>query len=304
MKKLMFIVMAALTMAAACSKAYDDSDLQKRLDKVESEIGSVKAALEGYKAQVTAYQAFITAFENGSHVSSIDQIKDGDKVLGYRISFEGDIAPVVIMHGRDGVPGQDGEAGYTPVLGIAQEDGRFYWTVDGNIRDDMPASPDVESLGIKNGETPEILVKDGKWVMKTSEGEEVLGLVSDSDVLVADDVFGNVEKLDHVLKVTLANGTVMEFPLLQEYAVAIDDTADPFVKGYRISGKFTTPALNVFCPAGWKAQVQSAEGGLSGIIRLTAATSVRPGEYTFNVLVSDGTHSASTSFTATVSDNQ
>ena len=46
MKKLMFIVMAALTMAAACSKAYDDSDLQKRLDKVESEIGSVKAALE------------------------------------------------------------------------------------------------------------------------------------------------------------------------------------------------------------------------------------------------------------------
>ena len=304
MKKLMFIVMAALTMAVACSKAYDDSDLQKRLDKVESEIGSVKAALEGYKAQVTAYQAFITAFENGSHVSSIDQIKDGDKVLGYRISFEGGIAPVEIMHGRDGVPGQDGEAGYTPVLGIAQEDGRFYWTVDGNIRDDMPASPDVESLEIKNGETPEILVKDGKWVMKTSEGEEVLGLVSDSDVLVADDVFGNIEKLDHVLKVTLANGTVMEFPLLQEYAVAIDDTADPFVKGYRISGKFTTPALNVFCPAGWKAQVQSAEGGLSGTISLTPAASVRPGEYTFNVLVSDGTHSASTSFTATVSDNQ
>ena len=299
MKKLVFIAMAGLMMTAACSKGYDDRALQDRLDKVESDIKAVEAALDAYRTQVAAYQAFVAAFDNGTYVTSVEEIEGG-----FRIVFADGIEPIEIMNGKDGAPGQDGAAGYTPVLGITLKGDRCYWTVDGMIREDMPASPDAGSLGIKNGETPEILVKDGKWVMKTSKGEEVLGLVSDSDALVSDDLFGNVEKLDQVLKVTLDNGTVMEFPLLQEYAVAIDDTADPFVKGYRISGKFTTPALNVFCPAGWMAQVHSAEGGLSGTITLTPATSAQPGKYTFNVLVTDGTHSTSASFTVTVSDNQ
>lgn len=299
MKKFVFIAMAGLMMTAACSKGYDDSALHDRLDKVEADIEAVEAALDAYRTQVTAYQAFVAAFDNGTYVTSVEEIEGG-----YRIVFADGIDPIEIMNGKDGVPGQDGAAGYTPVLGITLKGDRYYWTVDGKIREDMPASPDAGSLGIKNGETPEILVKDGKWVMKTSKGEEVLGLVSDSDALVSDDVFGNVEKLDHVLKVTLANGTVMEFPLLQEYAVAIDDTSDPMIKGYRISGKFTTPSLSVFCPSGWKAQVLSAENGLAGRITLASPEDAVPGEYTFNVLVTDGTHSASASFVVTVSDNQ
>lgn len=299
MKKLVFIAMAGLMMTAACSKGYDDRALQDRLDKVEADIKAVEAALDAYRTQVAAYQAFVEAFDNGVYVTSVEEIKGG-----YRIVFADGIEPIEIMNGKDGAPGQDGAAGYTPVLGITLKGDRYYWTVDGKIREDMPASPDAGSLGIKNGETPEILVKDGKWVMKTSKGEEVLGLVSDSDVLVSDDVFGNVEKQDQVLKVTLTNGTVMEFPLLQEYAVAIDDTSDPMIKGYRIRGKFTTPSLSVFCPSGWKAQVLSAENGLAGRITLASPEDAAPGEYTFNVLVTDGTHSASTNFTVTVSDNQ
>lgn len=229
---------------------------------------------------------------------------DGGKLIGYRISFVDEtIAPIEIMNGVDGMPGSDGEDGYTPQLDIALSDGRYYWTVDGQIRLDMPASPDAADLDVKNGETPQILIEDGNWVMVVGEVKVVLGPVSSTDALVSDDLFGNVEVSDDVLKVTMANGTAIELPVLREFSVSVEKDEQDNVIRYVLSASFDAPIVSVLCPYGWSAVVEAESGALTGRITLTMPENIQAGDYTFNVLVTDGRHSASTSFTVTVNED-
>ena len=55
----LYALAAVLSVAMACSKAYDDSALQERLDKVEADVENVASMLDGYKSQLDKYQTFI-----------------------------------------------------------------------------------------------------------------------------------------------------------------------------------------------------------------------------------------------------
>lgn len=301
----LYALAAVLSVAMACSKAYDDSALQERLDKVEADVENVASMLDGYKSQLDKYQTFISAYESGAYVSSYEEIKDGEAVVGYRITFDGSILqPIEIMKGADGKPGTAGDDGYSPVLGVVKDaDGIYWWTVDGE-KSDMGASSDIRKLGIVNGETPQIYIEEGKWYAKTGDAEPVcLGEVSATDAIVGDDIFGDVEDAESVLKITLWNGTEVELPKVQEYGVFVEGTTDAKVYAFRISGEFDAPALSVICPyGGWKALVEAAENGLTGLVTLTPPATVSAGSYVFNVLVTDGVHSASTAFTVTVNE--
>lgn len=296
MKKYAIIALSAVMTIAACTNDYDDSDLQGRLDKVQADIEKMEALLEGYRAQIETYQALMAANADGTYVTAVNEIKEGDKVIGYEICLEGR-EPVRIMNGLDGKPGEDGPDGYSPKVGVAEKDGRYYWTIDGRILEDSPASPDPGMLDTWNGETPEVFIRDGKWYVRTSSGEQELGLVSDSDALLSDEVFGDVRVEEDILKITLDNGTVVDLPILQEYGVLVEATESPLTWKYEITGKFDTPSLNVFCPSDWSAQVTPEADVTEGNIALVPDSSVTAGTYTFNVLVSDGTHSAATAFT-------
>ena len=272
--------------------------------KVIATMDRKEALLDADEAQISSYQAIVTAYEKGTYVSSVEEIMDGGKLIGYRISFVDEtIAPIEIMNGVDGMPGSDGEDGYTPQLDIALSDGRYYWTVDGQIRLDMPASPDAADLDVKNGETPQILIEDGNWVMVVGEVKVVLGPVSSTDALVSDDLFGNVEVSDDVLKVTMANGPAIELPVLREFSVSVEKDEQDNVIRYVLSASFDAPIVSVLCPYGWSAVVEAESGALTGRITLTMPENIQAGDYTFNVLVTDGRHSASTSFTVTVNED-
>lgn len=296
MKKYAIIALSAVMTIAACTNDYDDSDLQGRLDKVQADIEKMEALLEGYRAQIETYQALMAANADGTYVTAVNEIKEGDKVIGYEICLEGR-EPVRIMNGLDGKPGEDGPDGYSPKVGVAEKDGRYYWTIDGRILEDSPASPDPGMLDTWNGETPEVFIRDGKWYVRTSSGEQELGPVSASDALLSDEVFGEVSLDGGILKITLEDGTVIDLPILQEYGVLVEATESPLTWKYEITGKFDTPSLNVFCPSDWSAQVTPEADVTEGNIALVPDSSVTAGTYTFNVLVSDGTHSAATAFT-------
>lgn len=296
MNKYAIIALSALMTIAACTKEYDDSDLQGRLDKVQADIEKMEAVLEGYRTQIEIYQTLMSANADGIYVTAVNEIKEDGKVIGYEICLEGR-DPVRIMNGLDGKPGEDGPDGYSPKVGVAEKDGRYYWTIDGKILEDSPASPDPGMLDTWNGETPEVFIRDGKWYVRTSSGEQELGLVSDSDALLSDEVFGDVRVEEDILKITLDNGTVVDLPILQEYGVLVEATESPLTWKYEITGKFDTPSLNVFCPSDWSAQIAPDADGTKGSIILVPGSSVKTGTYTFNVLVSDGTHSAAAAFT-------
>lgn len=301
--RVMTLMVAAVCMAVSCVKPYDDRELVDRLDNIEADINAAEVLLESYKAQIASYQAFVTAYEKGTYVSSVEEIIDGGKILGYRISFvDQTMPPIEIMNGVDGMPGSDGKDGYTPQMGIALSEGRYYWTVDGQIRLDMPASPDADALDVKNGETPQILIEEGNWVMVVGDIKEVLGPVSATDDQVGDDLFGKVEVSDDILKVTMLNGTVLELPVIQEFGVLVERAAQENTFDYSLSGAFDAPIVSVLCPYGWSASVEAESNALTGHITLTMPENVKAGDYTFNVLVTDGSHSAFTVFTVTVNE--
>ena len=301
--RVMALMVAAVCMAVSCVKPYDDRELVDRLDNIEADINAAEVLLESYKAQIASYQAFVTAYEKGTYVSSVEEIMDGGKLLGYKISFvDQTMPPIEIMNGVDGMPGSDGKDGYTPQMGIALSEGRYYWTVDGQIRLDMPASPDADALDVKNGETPQILIEEGNWVMVVGDVKEVLGPVSATDDQVGDDLFGNVKVSDDVLNVTLANGTAIELPVLREFSVSVEKDGQDNVIRYVLSASFDAPIVSVLSPYGWSAIVEAESGALTGRITLTMPENVKAGDYTFNVLVTDGSHSASTVFTVTVNE--
>lgn len=296
MKNFRIIALTALILTAACTKEYNDSQLQDRLDKIKAEIEQIEKTLNGYKSQIETYNALISANSNGVYVTAVNEIKDGDKVIGYEICLEGR-EPIIIMNGSDGKPGQNGADGYSPKIGIVEKDGRFYWTVDGICLEDSPASPDPDMLEQWNGETPEVFIQDGKWYVRTSTGELELGLVSDSDCNFTDEVFGGVQIKGGILEITLENGTTLQLPLRQEFGVSVEATNSPFVWNYTVTGAFNNPSLNVLCPFGWSSDVIPGETSFVGEISLIPASSVNSGAYTFNILVSDGAHSTAATIT-------
>ena len=296
MKNFRIMLLAALICTVACTKEYNDSELKDRLDKIKSEIEQIEKTLNGYKSQIETYKALISANSEGVYVTAVNEIKDGDKVIGYEICFEGR-EPIIIMNGSDGKPGQDGADGHSPKIGIVEKDGRYYWTVDGICLEDSPASPNPDMLEEWNGTTPEVFIRDGKWYIKTTTGEIELGIVSESDLCFSDNVFGGVEVDGDILEVMLDNGTTIQFPIRQEYGVSVEATNSSLVWKYTITGAFDQPSLNVLCPYGWSSDVVIGETPFVGEITLLPASTVKSGDYTFNILVSDGAHSTATTIT-------
>ena len=75
MNKYAIIALSALMTIAACTKEYDDSDLQGRLDKVQADIEKMEAVLEGYRTQIEIYQTLMSANADGIYVTAVNEIK-------------------------------------------------------------------------------------------------------------------------------------------------------------------------------------------------------------------------------------
>ena len=125
-----------LVMAMAvfgCSKDYDDtglkqdiSDLQSRVEKLETWCGTVNT-------QISALQGLVTALEAKDYVTGVTPVVEGSVTIGYTIAFTKS-DPVTILHGTNG---KDGSDGITPTIGVkADTDGLYYWTIklgDGEV---------------------------------------------------------------------------------------------------------------------------------------------------------------------------
>ena len=316
MKKIfIYMIAAAAVLATGCSKQYDDTGLQKRLDAVQAQIDKVKADLEVYNTEIAALSQLAQQYSAGSAVTSVDEIKDGDKTVGYKISFDNGTS-INVMYGQDGADGRDGvdgadgyigtdaQDGHSPVVGLVYQDSRYYWTVDGELLKDsdgnpVPASADSEAGVAKNGSTPQVSMENGKWYVTLDGVKTEVGSVTDTDAtLVVDGIFADenaVVKGEETVSVTLADGSVMVFPLYQEYSITFTKPGEEDVLSYTLTGKFDSPKVTVMCSGGWDVVVDQT----ACTITLTSLVEEQRVDATFNVLVSDGKHSTSGQFCIT-----
>ena len=150
---------------------------------------SLKEQCDQINANIDALQTVVSALQNNDYVTSVTPIYEGVKEIGYIINFSKG-GKATIYHGRDG---EKGEAGVTPVVGVAKDtDGLYYWTLNGSWLVDESGNkiPTTGKDGAdgsqgatgstgpqgsqgeagKDGVTPQLKIEDGKWLISYDRG--------------------------------------------------------------------------------------------------------------------------------------
>ena len=135
-------MLAAASVCCACG------DLKDRVDSLETRVTALEAKVN---ENASAISSLASAFENSVTVSKVETLTDG-----YKIYFSDGTTATI----SNGVDGKDAVA---PVVGIKEDGGVFYWTIDGEFILNNGAKVPVTGKDGVDGKTPQFKIQDGKW---------------------------------------------------------------------------------------------------------------------------------------------
>ncbi len=232
MKRILYVLASLALMLTSCHK-----DIWQQLDDHENRISRLEELCGQMNTNISSLQTIVSALEQKDYVTSVAPVKVDGVTIGYTISFSksGDIT---IYHGHDGVDGTDGNDGYVPVIGVkADEDGTYYWTLDGEwmLDDDgnriKASSTDgtdgsdgadgTDGADGKDGEdgiTPRLKIDNGLWYVSYDNGTTwiLAGKATGEDGQDGTNVFTDVVVTDDSVTLTLSDGqTVISLPRQQ-----------------------------------------------------------------------------------------
>ena len=272
---------------------------------------------------IRSLQTIVETMEKNDYIVSCTPLIEGGKPTGYTITFSKS-GSIVIYHGKDGVNGSNGtngdagKDGHTPTIGVKEDDGVLYWTVDGNFLTDnegqkIPVTGKDGTNGTdgtngqngekgkdgvdgKDGATPRFKIEDGYWYITFTEGDEdwqKLDKATGNDGANGDSFFESVTEDDSFVHVKLKDSTdIIDIPKNKPMDVTFTETEDILVEGgktysigYTVTGIDGNAVVKAFAQDGYRAQVVSS-GALTGSIVITAPTVIVPSEIL--VFVSDG----------------
>ena len=229
MKKFLFTAVLAGMVLAGC-KEYDDSDIKNQLSDHERRIAALESAVTAANAQISGVQTVLTSIQQGDWITSVTTLSDG-----YTINFSKG-APITIKHGAKGENGQAGKDGETPVIGVGEHGGAYYWTitVEGKtewMEDDKGNKIPAAGAKGNDGLTPVFGVdNDGYWTIKwgdnpaehlLSSGKKVLARASDIPFRLEISVESSELVFDF-----FESGKVIRIPYAQPFSVSIEGIDD------------------------------------------------------------------------------
>ena len=100
MKKLLLLFSAALTMLFTGCTQFDDTriwdaidELEDLFDDLDNRVEDLEEACEKMNTNIEALQTLVAALQAHDTITAIAPIKQGDKIIGYTISFSKSISP-------------------------------------------------------------------------------------------------------------------------------------------------------------------------------------------------------------------
>lgn len=220
-----FFIFSAVLLAATCS-GYDDSDILKRLDKLEDRVSALERDVTATNNEISALKTLLEAVAANDYVTSIRAIEENGQA-GWEITYSKS-GTVKIFLNRDS---------FAPKIGVKEVNGVLYWTVDGEFL--LDASGKMIQASAKNGTdgtngsngsngvTPQLKIEGGYWYVSYDEGKTWTKLSaatagsSNSGV-----VFRSVEVVGGNVVFTLTDGTVYTIPLISVEKTAAFDEND------------------------------------------------------------------------------
>lgn len=141
-------MLAVASVCCACG------DLKDRVDVLEQKVSALESKVN---QNVNSINALVDAAKKAVTITKVETLTDG-----YKIYFsDGTISTISNgVNGTDGKDGVDGKDAVAPEIGIKEEEGVYYWTIDGEFV--LNNGQKVPVTG-KNGLTPQFKIQDGKW---------------------------------------------------------------------------------------------------------------------------------------------
>ena len=241
MKKIFTILSIVVICFSSCT--YDDAELVGRVEDLENRVTLLEKLCKEMNSNISAIQTIVEALQNNDYVTGVTPIEENGVIVGYTISFTKSDS-ITIYHGKDGNDGVDGRNGYTPVIGVKQDnDGIYYWTLDGEWLTDASGNK-IKAVGIdgtngENGEdgingsngedgtdgiTPQLKIENDYWyvsydngntwtILGKATGEDGANGSNGADGVDGDAFFDSVDTSneDYVI-FTLADGTTIQIP--------------------------------------------------------------------------------------------
>ena len=246
MKTITKILASAVIFAGVFTACSDLSDLEKRVDSLESRVSALEKVIPSLNSNIEGLQALMNA-------GTINSAAQANGVWTITLSSGETIS---LTEGSIGV-------GNAPVMSV-DKDG--YWMVDyGQGATYVNGDQKIMALG-QNGITPVFGVDtQGFWTVSYDNGktyQQVLG--ADNQPVsalptgeVTDPYFTNVAVVDGILTVTLRSGETVTVPVVADFLCAIE------AQGTQVFGQGETKPYNVTLkgvkstmltvPTGWKA---------------------------------------------------
>lgn len=141
-------MLAVASVCCACG------DLKDRVDVLEQKVSALESKVN---QNVNSINALVDAAQKAVTITKVETLADG-----YKIYFsDGTISTISNgVNGTDGKDGVDGKDAVAPVIGIKEEEGVYYWTIDGEFV--LNNGQKVPVTG-NDGLTPQFKIQDGKW---------------------------------------------------------------------------------------------------------------------------------------------
>lgn len=243
MKRFLLCVLSVVVLFS-CSDEYDDSRLWDSVNSLEDRIAQLEELCQRMNTNISSLQTLVEALQQNDYVTGVVPVTQGGETVGYTISFAKS-EPVTIYHGEKGDKGDKGDTGatgdtgaagvagndgHTPVMGVEEVDGVYYWTVDGEpLTDDdgnrIPASARDEISDM----TPQFRIESGYWEISYDNGKswqrlgQATGDKGDPGLPGGDSIFREVTQDDTQVYFTLADGSQIVLPKLSALAIEFSE---------------------------------------------------------------------------------
>lgn len=268
MKRTLLFLPVCFFLLMACEEPID---YQPQITDLQQQIDSLKTVCSSMNSNITSLQTIVQALQNNDYVTSVTPIKEGDTTIGYTISFT-QSDPISIYHG------------HSPQIGIKQqEDGLYFWTLDGEWLLDTAGKP-IPSEGL----TPLLKIENGRWLMSIDKGQSW----TEMGQATGDSFFQSVTEDAISVYLTLADGTAIALPKKTKLSIAYNDSINVGILPgastevrYTLKGADSKTIVKAINQGGWIAKVTKNTDS-TGVITVTAPSVLTENEIL--VFVYDG----------------
>lgn len=171
--KLLFVILFS-AVSFSCTDVI--TELENKVDAIDERVAALEELTAQMNTDIYSLKTVVTALQNNDFVKSITEVKESNKVIGYKLTFSKSGA-ITIYHGKDG---KDGKDGFTPKLEarLHSANGIYYWWLndnwvtdnDGNWLRVDGAKGEAGADG-KDGVTPQLKIENGFWMLSADNGK-------------------------------------------------------------------------------------------------------------------------------------